>query len=346
MGKWVLFFYPIIKKLEKKAKIIITSRGGKGYEELNQILDLYGLKYISIGKYGGASLEGKLLSSLDRQRKLFEIIKKYQVNAVVSGNVVDVNRVAFGLGIEVINFYDMPLKDYRVDLKKALPQARLTIPLSTKMFKPFVVPDEVFLRFGLENDQIIQYDFIDPLIWLRDFKFDKRYVENIYEKYGIDRRKFTIVVREEEYKSSYVNRKYPFLYEVLPEIYRKFNANVIIIPRYESEYLKKEFPFAYIIEEKIILQHLLKDADLFIGGGGTINTESCFLGTPTISTRSFISHYDKWQIDNGLMVWTNDKNELMELVFKAYEGKLSVNLKAVEGMRVDVDDIVEKILKD
>ena len=183
-------------------------------------------------------------------------------------------------------------------------QVRLSIPLATKMFKPFVVPDEVILRFGLEREQIIEYNFIDPLIWLKNFKFNKTYVEKIYKKYNIDRNKFTILIREEEYKASYVNKKYPFLYEALPIIYKNFNANIIIIPRYESNYLKKEFPFAYVIEEKIILQHLLKDVDLFIGGGGTINTEACFLGTPTISTRSFISHNDKWQIDNNLMVWT------------------------------------------
>ncbi|NPA11845.1 MAG: DUF354 domain-containing protein, partial [Epsilonproteobacteria bacterium] len=164
------------------------------------------------------------------------------------------------------------------------------------------------------------------------------------KKYGIDRNKFTILVREEEYKASYVNKKYPFLYEALPEIYKRFNANIIIIPRYESEYLKKEFPFAYVIEEKIILQNLLKDVDLFIGGGGTINSEACFLGTPTISTRSFISHYDKWQIDNGLMVWTNDKKELMHYVELAKNKKLSPNLKALDKMEVDIEKIVKEIL--
>jgi len=85
-------------------------------------------------------------------------------------------------------------------------------------------------------------------------------------------------------------------------------------------------------EEKIFLQHLLKDVDLFIGGGGTINTESCFLGTPTISTRSFISHYDKWQIDNNLMVWTNDENELINYVELAMQKKLTVNCDVLNEM--------------
>jgi len=346
MGKWALFFIPIIKKLQNLGiNTIITSRGGQGYNEVNDILNLYGIDYINIGEFGGKKLENKLKASLFRQKKLIEIIKKYKINKTISGCVVDINRVAFGLGIENINFYDMPLTDYTTNLKKALPQIRLTIPLSTKIFKPFIVPDEIILRFGLEKDQIIEYNFIDPLIWLKDFKFDKNYVQELYKKYRVNRNKFTVVVREEEYKSSYVNKKYPILYETLPEIYKKFNANIIIIPRYESDYLKKEFPFAYILEEKIILQHLLKDADLFIGGGGTINSEACFLGTPTISTRSFISHYDKWQIDNGLMIWINNKKDLLKYVKLAFEKKLIPNTNILNNMKINTDKLIDEILK-
>jgi predicted glycosyltransferase len=344
MGKWALFFTPIIKKLQKNHNIIITSRSGKGYTELNDLLNLYKINYISIGEFGGADLENKLKASINRQLQLIKIIKKHSIEKIVSGSVVDSSRVGFGLGIDVINFYDMPIKGHSTNLKLALPQIKLSIPLSTKVFKPFIIPDEIYLRLGLEKEQIIEYQFIDPLIWLKDFKFDKNYVKNFYEKYNIDRSKFTIMIREEEYKASYVNKKYPFLYEAIPKIYKKFDANIIIIPRYESEYLKKEFPFAYVIEEKIYLQHLLKDADLFIGGGGTINTESCFLGTQTISTRSFISHYDKWQIDNKLMYWTNNKNELLNLVKEASQFQLIPNTKILKKMKVDIDMLIKEIV--
>ncbi|WP_035003100.1 MULTISPECIES: DUF354 domain-containing protein [unclassified Lebetimonas] len=345
MSKWALFFIPIIKKLKKNHTVIVTSRGGKGYSELNKILDLYKINYISIGEFGGADLENKLKASIQRQLQLIDVIKKYSIEKIVSGSVVDSSRVGFGLGIEVINFYDMPIKGHTTNLKSALPQIKLSIPLSTKIFKPFIIPDEIYLRLGLEKEQIIEYNFIDPLIWLKKFKFDKKYIESFYNKYNINRNKFTIVIREEEYKSSYVNKKYPFLYEAIPEIYKKFNANIIIIPRYESNYLKKEFPFAYVIEEKIFLQHLLKDADLFIGGGGTINTESCFLGTQTISTRSFISHYDKWQIDNNLMYWTNNKEELLNLVKKATEFKLKPNTEILDQMEVNSDLLINNIIQ-
>jgi len=344
--KSVLFFRPIIEELKKKKKILITAREGNDYKEVVSLLNLYNLEFINRGTFGGSNLKDKLHASINRQKELMELITKYNVEKLVCLSSVDAIRVAFGLGIPIYNFYDIPLSDYKTNFKKALPQARLTIPLATKMFKPFVVPDEVILRFGLEKEQIIEYNFIDPLIWLKDFKFDKVYVENIYKKYKIDKNKFTILIREEEYKSSYVDKKYPFLYETIKEIDKKFDVNIIIIPRYESDYLKDEFPFVYVIEEKIILQHLIKDSDLFIGGGGTINSESCFLGTPTISTRSFISHYDKWQIDNNLMVWVDNKKDLINYIQKAMDSKLKLNTKILETMKVDIDMFVDEIIKE
>lgn len=345
MAKWVLFFEPILKKLDElKESYIVISRSGQGYSELNEVLELKSISYISLGEFGGASLEGKFRASLDRQAKILEVIKEYQVEKIVTGGVVDSTRVGFGLGIPVYNFYDIPLKDFTIDIKKALPQVRLTIPLATKMFKPFVVPDEVIKRFGLNEEQIFDYNFIDPLIWIRDFQYDETYVKQVLEKYEVDYTKPTIVIREEEYKSSYVDKKYPFLYDTLHELYNKLNANLIIIPRYESDYLKEKFPFAIILEEKIELQHLLKFADLFIGGGGTLNSEACFLGTPTISTRSFICHYDKWQIDNNLMVWVKDKKELLA-ASKSLIGK-DINTEILDTMNVNIEYLVSSILED
>lgn len=345
--KSVLFFEPIIRNFQKRGlEILITSRGGEGYTETIELLKLYNLPFVNIGNFGGSCLISKFKASLDRQLHFMEFIAHEDIDRLVCLSSVDACRVAFGLGIPIINFYDIPLSDCKADFKKALPQARLTIPLATKMFKPFVVPDEIILRFSLETEQIEEYKFIDPLIWLNDFKPDINYVKDIYSKYNIDIDKPTIIIREEEYKSSYVDKKYPILYEVLEEIHIKTNANIIIIPRYESEYLKKEFPFAYVIEEKIVVQHLLAFANLFIGGGGTLNSEACLLGTPTISTRSFISHYDKYQIDKGLMVWVDTKEDLIsksiEMLNKRYD---KVVKEVLKEMKLDINELANKTLE-
>lgn len=344
--KSVLFFNPIIKAIESRGiRLVITARESETYTEVVELLKLYQIDFINRGEFGGAKLKDKLHASIERQKSLMEFVTLYDIKCLVCLCSVDANRVAFGLGIPIVNFYDIPLSDCKANFKKALPQARLSIPLSTKIFKPFVVPDDIFLRFSLEIDQIYTYDFIDPLIWLKDFKLDNEYVKKILQSYQIDYDKPLIVIREEEYKASYVNKKYPLLYESLQDLHTTTKANIIIIPRYDYHYLTQLFPFANILKEKVIVQHLLAYADLFIGGGGTLNTEACYFGTPTISTRSFISHYDKFQIDQELMFWVSSKKELLaiaqQILYKRYEKK---SRHVFSKMTLNLEKLVDDIL--
>lgn len=344
--KSVLFFIPIIKHLESKGcKTLITAREGVGYSEVVELLKLNHMPFTNRGEFGGACLRDKLHASIERQKALMEFVSLYNIRKLVCLCSVDANRVAFGLGIPVVNFYDIPLSDYRENFKKALPQARLTLPLSNRVIKPFVVPDDIFRRFSLDDEQIFSYGFIDPVIWLEDFQPERKSLEAILEPYHLDLKKPLIVIREEEYKASYVDKHYPILYDAMQEIAEQTGANIVIIPRYESAYLKAQFPFVSVLEEKVVIQHLLAYADLFIGGGGTLNTEACYFGTPTISTRSFISHYDKYQIDQGLMEWVNTKEELLEAVNRMLSKRYDDKAKEVFGaMVVDVEGIVKAIL--
>jgi len=346
--KSVLFFKPILEEIQKRGrKVLVTAREGVAYSEVVKLLNLYKIDFVNRGEFGGAELKDKLRASIERQKALMEFVSLYDIDRLVCLCSVDANRVAFGLGIPIINFYDIPLSDYTTNFKKALPQARLALPLSSKVFKPFIVPDEIFLRFSLEEEQIFEYGFIDPVIWLKDFRPDFEYVKTVLKPYAIDYNKKIIIIREEEYKSSYVEKKYPILYEALPEIHKSTDANIVIIPRYESKYLKKEFPFSFVLKEKVKIQHLLAYADLFIGGGGTLNTEACFFGTPTISTRSFISHYDKYQIDNHLMKWVQTKEELIDLTLELLKNKKEKkSYNVLKNMEFNLDILVNNLLTD
>ena len=172
-----------------------------------------------------------------------------------------------------------------------------------------------------------------------------KYLANIYKEYGINLAKQIIVAREEEYRSSYVSKKFSYLYEALKDINNKLDVNVVVIPRYNYSDCKKDFPFAIVLDKRIKIQHLLAKADLFIGGGGTINSEACFLGTPTISTRSFISHYDKYQIDNKLMHWAQTKDELVEKSIKLIGKRIDkISNEVLNRMSVDIKKLVIEIL--
>ncbi len=227
--KSVLFFIPIVKAIEKRGKkVLITAREGKDYSEVVELLKLYNIDFVNRGEFGGACLKDKLHASIERQKALMEFVTIYDIDRLVCLCSVDANRVAFGLGIPVINFYDIPLSDHNTNFKKALPQARLTLPLSSKVFKPFVVPDEIFLRFSLDEEQIFDYNFIDPVIWLKNFEPDFEYVKDVLKSYNLDLSKKMIIIREEEYKSSYVDKKYPILYEALEEIYNTTNQILLL----------------------------------------------------------------------------------------------------------------------
>jgi len=345
--KDVLFFRKFIQFFKKWGiPVLVTAREGTDYKEVIALLKLYGIEHINIGIYGGNSLKGKFLASLERQKKLLEIIDGYSISKLINFCSVDANRVAFGLGIPIVNFYDIPLASYTFDLKKALPQARLTIPLSKVVYHPYLVPREIFLRFGLEEEQVRTYKFYDVYLWLHDFKPNPKFVEEFYKKHNLDKSKPLVLVREEEFKASYVGKKYPLLYRSLDLLNKILPANYVIIPRYEVEPLKKKFPFAVVVEEKFHVHHLMAYADLFIGGGGTMNAESCFFGTPTISTRSFISHYDKALIDAGLMVHVKSEDELIYWAKKLIGKRLSSRAKKFFGnMELNFPKLAEELIE-
>jgi len=343
--KSVMFFQPFITKIKERGEeVLVTAREGQGYKEVVDLLTLHRIKFVNRGFFGGANLGDKLKASIDRQLKLMEYVEKCNINKLVCLCSVDANRVAFGLGIPIINFYDIPLSDHTANFKKALPQARLTLPLSTKAFHPYMVPQSIFERFSLEPDQIYSYKFLDVVAWLHDFKPSKRFYNDFLKSNGLDRKKQTIVIREEEFKASYVNKKFPILYDGLKLINDEMDVNIVIIPRYEHEPLQALFPFAVVIEEKMIIQHLLAFADLFIGGGGTLNSEACFFGTPTISTRSFVTHYDKLLIDAGLMEKVDTVDDLLGTV-KEIISKRNDPKELFDTMNFDLDLIVDEILK-
>lgn len=331
--KQVTFFEPIIKEIQQRdIEVLITTRLSEGYTEPVKLLELRGLKYYAFGEYGGERLKSKLTSALNRQIALNEFIQNFPIKKLVNLGSVDGCRVAFGNGIEIVSFFDIPSRGIDNNLT---PIARLTLPLSTKIFHPFVVPREYFSPF-VGDDNVYTYNFLDPIIYLQYQAADGSFFKNLSI---IAKNKKMILFREEEYKASYVLNKKTFVYNALKNI----DANLIIIPRYETSHLREEFPNAIIVEEKMDLSKLLPFADIFIGGGGTINIEACYWGTPVISTRSFVTHYDKFLIDNGLMFLAQTEEDIIKL-YEIYAGKRLEN-NVIRQQKADTKSLVDEVLK-
>jgi len=343
--KSVLFFKEIISRMDARGvKTLITTREGNDYHEVVDLLDLYKIPYFSRGRYGGEKLSDKLRASIGRQADLVDLLKEFPATQLVSISSVDANRVAFGLGIPIVNFNDIPLTDWRFDLSKVTPQARLTLPLSSRIFRSYIVPQEIYERFSIEPDRIHTYRFLDVLLWLKDFRPSREVFEKTLNSLQLDSSKPTILIREEEFQASYVLKKWPFLYEGVRVLRHDLDVNLIFIPRYDSRHLQEMFPGVSIISEKMVIQHLLAFSDLFIGGGGMLNCEACYFGIPTISTRSFVCHYDKALIEANLMEKADSALELVVLA-KRFIGRRRDPTAFFQTMVLDIDLLVDLLLE-
>ncbi len=330
--KNVLFFKPFIERLtERGESLLVTSRGGEDFRELLTLLRVHHLDAAIVGEYGGGALAGKLQASLDRQLGLLELVKGKPVDRLITLANVDSCRVAFGLGIPVVNFCDLPTKG---DGEALTPVARLTLPLSAKVLHPFVVPETIFTRF-LESADVIRYDFLDPVLYLKDQTPDRSLIGTL----PLDATKKTVCFREEEYMASYVTSTQDWVVETLGRL----GANLIVIPRYGSERIRQALPDSIVVDSGVELSAVLPFVDVMIGGGGTINIEAAYWGTPVISTRSFLSHYDEYLITNVLMQHGISAEQVGDLYQQLCDSRTDSTILREQASMVSIDSLLQSI---
>ena len=180
--KYVLFFKNFIPKLSSLDKVLITTRKSKGYDECAKLLELFGIEAIEVGGYGGANLIGKFEARIQRQKNFLKLFKKIGIPKLfITGASADGTQSAYGLGIPIIQFSDTPLRDNKFSLEQITLLSRLTLPLSSLIFRPFIVPEICYSALGISSKNIIAYDFIDVALWLKDLvpKQDFREIYNI-----------------------------------------------------------------------------------------------------------------------------------------------------------------------
>lgn len=318
--KYVLFFKELIPLLENLDKLIITSRTSKDYSECARLLKLFNIPHTHIGSYGGSDKLSKLESRLTRQKAFLELFNKIGIPKLfICGASVEGVHAAYGLGIPIIIFADTPLKSHRFSIKDITILSRLTLPLANIIFRPFVVPSQCYTALGLKKSQVIAYNFLDVALWLKNMPNGSDFRKKLNIPTDIP----TILVREEEYKAHYVKKQLPIIYESI-SLLAELEVSVVIMPRYESTHLKKNFANKkniYILEQILPPQDFYPFIDVLVGGGGTMNLESCYLGIPTISTRSLFLFHDRYLIDNNLMYHCVDSRSVLDLVISILKNK-------------------------
>ena len=310
--KHVLFYSKVKEKLERSGHtVILTTRG---YREAEQLLALKGLKAEVIGRHGGSDIYSKLIESAKRIIMLAQYVERVKPEVCLSFSSPEMARVAFGLKIPHITANDSPHSIF---------VAKLTVPLSSLLCTPWIMVDD-WLKLGLclSKERIVAYKALDCVAWLKDFDSDRRVIEEL----GLTTDKPIITVRPTERQASYVSKEGVDSVELIKHIIATYpDLQVVVLPRYEDiSYLKNALPHGAVVAERTVdAANLLFFSHVFIGGGGTMTTEACLMGVPSINFFPHPVNYLEYLTGRGLL-WnaTNltDIIELLKKILKDYDG--------------------------
>ena len=329
--KQCMFFSKLSEKLESRGhKVLRTTRK---YREVNQLLTLKGMDAKVVGEHGGGNLADKLKVSAQRIFELTTIMNEFKPDVAISFSSPEMARTAYGLGIPHACINDSP---------HAEAVARLTVPLSTKLLTPKIIPKKAWTKYGISPDKIVQYNALDPWVWLKDFKPDHRIIGQL----RLDQSKPIVTFRTEETFASYLLGRSPAESTIIPLIKqilkKRSDIQVVAVPRYEEQ--KKTFLEVFgdtitICESVVDGSSLLSYSSLFVGGGGTMTTESALLGVPTFScypSEPFLML--KYLVKNKLVSLERNPVKLLK--------KILLTLNNLETVRKTQSERIQRLVKD
>lgn len=271
------FFGELQHRLSAKGfKTFLTTRE---YREVNELLELKGIDSIKVGRYGGGELKDKLVESSNRSSALATIVEEQKPDVSISFSSPEAARVAFGLKIPHYCISDSPHADA---------VCRLTIPLSQKLFTPWIIPVYAWTRYGITSRDVVRYKALDPAVWLAGHRSDPKALDSL----KLDLSKPVIVVRTPEEFAAYLSNRSSSLSNKATDIVERLlsldgqGLQVVILPRYDvqGEKIRKRFGDRVIVPEHVIdAISLMRLSSVFVGGGGTMTAEAALLGVPVIS---------------------------------------------------------------
>ncbi len=329
--KQLLFAESFITRLSKKDKILCTSRN---YRELNKLSAIRKIKTLSVGKHGGDNNLEKLIAGLKRMEKLTGIVKKFNPNIALTFHSPEASRVAFGLGIKHFSFSDSP---------HATAVMKLTIPYIDKLFVPWIIPKNEFVKYGISKADIIHYKAIDAAI------IAQRKLKNNSKPFSKKGKKI-IIVRAPDSQASYNTFLDKKIVPIVEELLLKKipNLKIFILGRYPQQitFFRKKFKNKVSFLKVIDSKNMFKLTDVFIGSGGTMTAEAAILGIPTISYSTRQDYWiDAYLVKRKLVIRKSNPKDIANTVKKLIDSDLSKYQKKAKKILNSMEDPYPLLLK-
>lgn len=270
---------------------LVTTRR---YREVEQLLQIRKTDAVIIGSHGGGDLTAKLVESSKRVTALAGYVADGKPELAISFCSPEAARVAYGLGIPHYAICDSP---------HAEAVCKLSLPLSKRLFTPRAVPKTAWKRYGIASSDVVQYDALDPAVWIRAYAPGA----DLSDALGLDREAPFVVLRTDEEYASYLLQSSTLKKRMIAQLARsvaELKVPVVVLPRYEKqvEVLTGELAgVATVLPRVVDAIGLLSRAAFFVGAGGTMSAEAALMGVPTISCYpSEPTYVDRYLFKQGL----------------------------------------------
>ncbi|MEM3641594.1 MAG: DUF354 domain-containing protein [Candidatus Bathyarchaeia archaeon] len=318
-GKHVRYGVAIARRLRALGhQVVLTTRKHPDTLPLAQYLNE---QFIVVGRYDPKSLLTRLREGTRRQLKFCKLFEKDMPDVAISHGSVDLCRVAFGLGKPIITTIDTPYAEA---------VNRLTLPLSKYVVASKAIPKETLQTYGVKGE-IIQFDGVDEVAWIKDFKPQATY----------DFGKPLIVVRQHEEKAAYAQGTFDMV-TLAKKLTRL--GKVVFLSRYRQKTIKNLIlPKGFVDTATLAAQ-----ADLFVGVGGTITREAALQGTPAIIVNLFPQqHANDYLVEKGFPIFKTDFAGVLKSAENLLGKKRSVArmLKELENPVDVIQRLVEEDLR-
>lgn len=300
----VLFYNPIIRELKKNGiEVIVTARE---YAQVYQLLDLFKIEHIKIGRHPGKNKFLKILKTIHRSFSLASLMRKQKIDLAISNGVRAQIIAAKILGLKSVIALDyefaQPLPFFNVDYA-IVPEAIKNSDRTKKGIKT------LFIYKGIKEDVYVP-EFVPDL--------------GIKKELDIDFNKVIITIRPPATLAHYYTAKSSNLFTSLIDFLADISNTIIIItPRTpeQGDQIAKERK-KEIDQNKIVILNkvfngldLISISDLVISGGGTMIREAAAMGVPAYSIfGGKIGGVDKYLEEMGRLVLIDSEKDIREKI--------------------------------
>ena len=311
--KEILFFTPMARRLARVHEVVCT---GRRYRELENLAKIHDIDLRIVGRHGGSDRAEKLRASASRVTRLQRFVEGEhagRVDLAISFCSPEAARVSYGLGVNHVAFFDSP---------HIIPQMRLAVPLVQRLIIPSYIPKSAFVRYGIGADQIMTYRAVDAAYIISQHASTVLRGAAPFSRYNKDDGKEgishkIILFRMAEEQSAYIRKSDNNMWQILGAFADQLgSAKIVVLARYADQIreLRKEFGSKVtVLTTSYDGRALLENADLFVGSGGTMTSESVLLGVPTISTNAVPNWCEQLLVRKRVLYRASDPDKAVKL---------------------------------